>query len=305
VIGNISIKGEMAVKGVLMLTGLIVDPGFKKGGSSDGRLHFRLANLGKRPLLLEPGKTKIASIQFVLLTGPTSAGLVGRSFGDVWDRVDEFQEGLGFLDDLRSLGERLNALDTEVSRQGRAVNLVVAAVLFVVATTLLGVLVTGLLTLGASLDLVESAKRVVPRGAQNRIVFVAGLFALSAIVFAATSGWRFRRNPALLDSSGVAYARDEALRDLRLERRRRIAFAVILMAALGVGATAAVTEAGTAWWLVTLIGLGIVALTLWQLWSRIWRSIPRWRVDERVRNWEHESMERAAQAGDTSTGDSH
>jgi dCTP deaminase len=292
-IGNISIKGELAVKGVLMLTGLIVDPGFTKGGSGDGRLHFRLANLGKRPLLLEPGKTKIASIQFVLLTEPTDRK-PGISFDGVWDRVDEFQEGLGFLDDVRTLGERLTAVDTEVSRQGRAVNLVVVAVLFVVATTLLGVLVTGLLTLGASLDLVESARRVVPRGAQNRIVFVAGLFALAAIAFAVTSGWRVRRQPAVLDSSGVTYARDEALRDLRVERRQRIAFAATFLAVLGVGATAAVTEANMAWWLATLVALGIVALGLRQLWSRIWWPIPRWRVDERVRKWERESIERSA-----------
>lgn len=69
--GNISIKGELAGKGILLLTGLIVDPGYHKGGSGDGRLHFRLANLGKRPVVLEPGRTKIVSIQFLRLGGRT------------------------------------------------------------------------------------------------------------------------------------------------------------------------------------------------------------------------------------------
>jgi deoxycytidine triphosphate deaminase len=294
-VGNMSIKGELASRGVLSLTGLIVDPGYKTGGSGDGRLHFRLANLGKRPLLLEPGKTKIASIQFVRLTAPTTRP-PGRSFDDVWERVDEFQEGLGFLEDLRTLDERVTALDAEVSRQGRAVNLVVGAVLFVVATTLLGVLVTGLLTLGSSLDLVQSAKRVIPRSAENRILFLVGLFALAAIVFAAISGWGVRRGPVVLDSSGIAYARDEALRDLRMRRRRSLGIALTLLALLGVGAAALVSEAKVAWWLVTVVGLIVVAVVLMRLGNRIWWAIPAWRVDQRVRTWEHESIQRAAQA---------
>ncbi len=295
-VGNISIKGELAGKGVLSLTGLIVDPGYSLGGSGDGRLHFRLANLGKRPLLLEPGKTKIASIEFVRLTAPTSQD-PGKSFDDIWDRVDEFQEGLGFLEDLRTLDERVTSLDAEVGRQGRAINLVVGAVLFVVATTLLGVLVTGLLTLGASVDLVESAKRIMPRSTPNRILGVVGLFAVATVVFAATSGWRVRRRRTIPDASGLAYARGEALQGLRVERMRVCVFALISLAALGVAATALVTDGGVVWWLATLLGLFLVGLGTWQLWARAWRPIPPWEVDERIREWAHESAQRAAEPG--------
>lgn len=289
--GNMSIKGELAARGILLLTGLIVDPGYHLGGSGDGRLHFRLANLGKRPVVLEPGTTKIASIQFLRLDEPGERN-PGGSFGDVWERVDELHEGLGFLEDLRTLDARLTGLDAEVSRQGRSINLVVVAVMIVVVTTLLGIALTGLLTLGSSVDLVESANRVVPNSQSDRILGVAALFGLAAIVAAVASAFRVRREPAPPDPTGVAYARAEALRDLRVERARALAFAGTLLVLLAVGGTAVTLELDVPWWLSSGVVLGLVALGLWCGWRHLWRPLPRWRVDERVRKWEKEALGR-------------
>ncbi len=287
-IGNMSIKGELASKGILMLTGLIVDPNYHRGGSGDGRLHFRLANLGNKPVLLRPAETRVASIQFVRLAQPATTA-PGRSFEDVWDRVDEFREGLGFLEDLRTLNARVGSLDEEVQRQGRSVSLVVIAVGAVVVTTLLGVLVTGLLTLGSSVDLVHAAKQVVPRSGHNRVLAVIGLFALAALVAALLSPLRIPGERSSLDPKSPGFAREEAVRDLRARRRRNLAVVATLLAILAVAAAALVTEAGVSWWIATIVGLAVSAGGVLTGWGRIWKPISRTRVDQRVREWEIEA----------------
>jgi dCTP deaminase len=288
--GNISIKGALALQGVLLLTGLIVDPGYKGGGSGDGRLHFRLANLGKRAVLLEPGETKIASIQFLRMAD-VSARDPGHSFDYVWETVDELQDGLGFLEDLRTLAARMTNLDNEVSRQGRSISLVVTAVMAVVATTLLGIVVAGLLTLGSSVNLVRSANRVVANSTSGRIVEVLALFGLAAIVAALVSPFRRRREYPPVDPSGVAYARAEALRDLRAERIRCISLATILFALLVVGGIAATLDLGVPWWISSVVVMLALAVGLWRRWDFVWQPLPRKRVDDRVRNWEREALE--------------
>jgi dCTP deaminase len=288
IVGNMSIKGALANQGVLLLTGLIVDPGYHRGDSGDGRLHFRLANLGRRPVLLEPGRTRLASIQFVRLTEPSTVE-PGHGFDDVWERVDEFQEGLGFLEDLRTLGHRVSALETELQRQGHAVNLVVVAVLSVVATTLLGVVITGLLTLGDQAGLIAAAKRVTPNDTPGRILGIAALLALAAIVFALVSGFRVSGRRGSPDPVTAEYARREALRDLRMERARALSLGGMAIALLVVGAVALVTELGVPWWLVTLVALTALLVGLSRSWGRVWWSLPRSRVDQRVRKWERDA----------------
>jgi deoxycytidine triphosphate deaminase len=297
--GNMSIKGELAGRGVLLLTGLIVDPGYDRGGSGDGRLHFRLANLGKRPVLLEPGKTKIASIQVLRLDEPGERE-PGHSFDDVWKRVDELHEGLGFLEDLRTLDARVTGLEAEMARQGRSINLVVVAVMAVVVTTLLGTVIAGLLTLGSSVNMVESANRVVPDERPDRILGVVALFGLAAIVAAGASIFRVRREAAPSDPAGVDYARTEALRDLRAERARSAALAGTLVTLLAIGAAAVALELNVPWWFPAGVAVGLVAIGLWEGWDRLWWPLPRWRVDERVRDWEREALERGNQGGDSS-----
>jgi len=70
--GHIGVKFSLASKGVLILTGLFVDPGF--GWTDDMQqgesLHFLMANLGAESVTLVPGQTKIATVQFLRLDEP-------------------------------------------------------------------------------------------------------------------------------------------------------------------------------------------------------------------------------------------
>lgn len=83
--GHISIGFDYPIRSLLVLTGLVVDPGYgmqkkaKAGKGSDGgdmwepkgeRLHFIVQNIGQKPVSLKPGKDRVASIQFLEIDAP-------------------------------------------------------------------------------------------------------------------------------------------------------------------------------------------------------------------------------------------
>ena len=87
---NISMKFRLARQGLLLFTGLFVDPGFgrKPDNSLQAEpqaLHFMLANVGPEPIPLEPGKT-IAALQFFCVTGDVDK----RDPANTQDVIDEY-----------------------------------------------------------------------------------------------------------------------------------------------------------------------------------------------------------------------
>jgi deoxycytidine triphosphate deaminase len=76
--GNIAQKFSVTRNGILVLGGLLVDPGYGRELRRDGRwwirengqrLHFQLANVGKEKFRVVPEETSIAAIQFLRLEG--------------------------------------------------------------------------------------------------------------------------------------------------------------------------------------------------------------------------------------------
>jgi len=76
--GNIAQKFSVTRSGVLVLGGLLVDPGYGLELRGDGRwwtrergqrLHFQLANVGDEEFKIFPSKTSVAAIQFLTLDG--------------------------------------------------------------------------------------------------------------------------------------------------------------------------------------------------------------------------------------------
>lgn len=62
-VGNIAPRFRYALEGLTVMGGMLVDPDYS------GRLHFQLANLGKEPFVVVPGKTAVAAIQFLPVVG--------------------------------------------------------------------------------------------------------------------------------------------------------------------------------------------------------------------------------------------
>lgn len=76
--GNIAPKFRLALDGLLIMGGMLVDPGYGRLSKKDEkweecqegeRLHFQLANLGVEKLKIEPEVTRVAAIQFLPIEG--------------------------------------------------------------------------------------------------------------------------------------------------------------------------------------------------------------------------------------------
>lgn len=284
-VGNMSIKGNLSREGVLSLTGLIVDPGYDEGPSKDGRLHFRLANLGPRPVPLKPGETSIASIQFLPLAAPAKS--CPPKSVDLWANPQELKEGLGFIEELRDLGTKVEGIRHDFEDQRRSVEYVVVAGILVILVTLLGVMITGLLSLGADSELIDSAKNVIPDDGRGQWLFVLGIFGFAAVFAALVLGVARGRRPPAPAPHGHRRVEKEAVRDLEILRTRRLCVAAGCASVLTVGSLAVaidVIEVGV--YGAVGVGLAIITLCLYAIFRAVWEPITQRKVDRKLAAWQ-------------------
>lgn len=283
-VGNMSIKGELAQKGILSLTGLIVDPGYKEGSSGDGRLHFRLANLGTRPVVLRPGSTRIASIQFLRLSQPASP--VEMNFPDIWKSRDGIAHGLGFVDEIRKVQSRVSDLTMDFERQKRSVSYVVLAGILVIMATLLGVAVSGLLSLGSDSQIVDSAKNVIPDDSVGQTLAVTLILGLAMIASITVIALGYRVGERIADLDERVLARQEALREERVLRYRRVGIYWTIATALVAAAVAVPVALGAPAWISPASGLLFLLVAVALFPSHGWQPITPDDLSKRLLKWQ-------------------
>lgn len=286
-VGNMSIKGELARKGVLSLTGLIVDPGYEKGDSADGRLHFRLANLGASPIVLRPGETKIASIQFVRLVHAANA-LPESSLPDVWAHEENLVEGLGFIAELKKVQAETKMLSLGFEQQKRSVNLVVFGGILVILVTLLGVSLSGLLSLGADSDVVKSAKNVIPDESKGQVLAVTLILGLAAIAAGTVISLANRVGARVFELDERMLARQEALREEHLLRYRRAGLYTIGAIVLLAMSVAVPVALEFPFWVPALCAALVLLGALGLFPVLAWRAITPATMRKRIREWRSE-----------------
>jgi deoxycytidine triphosphate deaminase len=167
---NIGIKFGYARRGILILTGLLVDPGFgmRRDGDSwvakqDERLHFLVANVGPNEIVLTPGKEKIASIQFLYVLGNAlrteviSTADMDREF---FDANDVPKLGLSFFEDMTNLRDQFVEFRKRFETvESGSKQIVMFGVYLLTATILVAAFVT-LLSIVASDDLAGKLKTI-------------------------------------------------------------------------------------------------------------------------------------------------
>lgn len=166
--GQVSGRFEFMQQGLLILGGLIVDPGYGLG-HDDARLHFWVANIGRRNIRITPGESRIASIQFFPVLAAGDEAPEQEEERD-WGANDYFDDedahfGLGFFQIMtqlhdetssivkelaalsgeqdKQLGElrrRADALDVEMAGVSRGTSQIVLFGVFLLCTTFLGVI---------------------------------------------------------------------------------------------------------------------------------------------------------------------
>jgi len=283
-IGNMSVKADLARAGILALTGLIIDPGYG-ANRNDGRLHFPLANLGGKAVVLEPGKTRLASVQFLRLDAPATRVSPRSAFAGIWDRRGEHPSQLGFIKDLRDLEDTTHKLETRLEQQARATDYLIAGGVVLLAVTLLSLAVAAILSLGRDSKIISTADAVIPNDRAGQVLGGFALFGLAAIAFGLSSGLALRRSPPRAAIESPRYATAEAWRFLRAERRlKRFVFALgsLVVAFLAVEAT--VVGGAAVWWVVTASVLLIGGGT-WFLRGQLLSPISPGMIDDRARQW--------------------
>jgi deoxycytidine triphosphate deaminase len=196
VCGNIGAKFSLAAKGLLILTGLAVDPGYGREPALDGRwrpmgdqrLHFLVANVGPSPVALRPGQDTVAFLQLFEIPPIRDRQPVrSRGFETLQDQLFAgdagARGGLAYFRNVRDAQRAVERLDltvdqlrTDVEKVQNATNYVVVFGVFLVAITLLGVLANFLVQTLASLPSETTGWRSVAAYA------VAGVYSVAVVV---------------------------------------------------------------------------------------------------------------------------
>lgn len=152
VTANVSVKFSFASKGVLGLNGMIVDPGYGSGTKEGSRLHFILANVGERTIVIDLCNDRFASLQFFPVCADaeaTNSALATAKSPSIID--DLFSDpsltlGLSFFATQRGLRERISNLEKNMARDVRGLNNVVNFGHFLLGSAVVGVVISFLLS---------------------------------------------------------------------------------------------------------------------------------------------------------------
>lgn len=291
--GNISIKGALARQGVLLMTGLVVDPGYgpKEGIDGkqirDGRLHFYLVNLGREDVVIQPLRTKVATIQFIRIDGHAGE-LDDTSVDDLWKRQDiKLGSGLGFIENLTTLKETVADIKQRLDRQARATEIVIAAAIFVLATTVLGVSLSTILTLASDDKLAAAVNNAVPDDDNTKLFLAAVVFSVAWSIYSLALLFRGRAPAAPPPHASPDERRQEAVRWLRYRRDRRWSWAALLVVAILIACVEIgrrVDVGWAQWWMIALLP-AILLIAMFYLGEKLWEPITPKRVHDQERDW--------------------
>lgn len=149
--GNLALKSSYARKGLILLSGLLIDPGY--GLNKAARLRFYVANVGNKTIEIEPKKDGVVAVQFLEVAGDALPTRRPVDQTPPWTRGKH-----GFLQDLKSVSELKNQLD----RLHLAFEWVVLLAILVIAATIFGVTLESLLGVTDDPSLVEDVRAAMP-----------------------------------------------------------------------------------------------------------------------------------------------
>jgi deoxycytidine triphosphate deaminase len=216
---HIGIKFSYARRGLLVLTGLLVDPGYglelRDGHwqpKEDERLHFLVANVGPNTVALIPGRDKLASIQFFGVDPPSHKKDVpsGRDMeSEFFDPNETTRAGLYFFKDMAELRGRQEKLEDRLRTIEAGSSQIMFFGVYLLAASFAAVGVFGLLSLVASDKLADRAAvlmNVLPNSWPRALLIISGLLSLSWLLHV------FLRTIGRVFSSSTVYERAATLR---------------------------------------------------------------------------------------------
>jgi deoxycytidine triphosphate deaminase len=185
VAGNITIKNRLATRGLMLLSGGLIDPGYgvadKPHEERGCRLYLHVANIGKETIEIRPGSERVARVQFLRVAGrkldrkPINApGWKGQK-----------KPSLGFLSDLKHLKD-------SSERNRDLITVVITGGIFVLLMTMISVSLAVILSLSSDAKLVHAVKAAVPQSTSGKWLEGALALALSAFALLSTAALYLR-----------------------------------------------------------------------------------------------------------------
>jgi deoxycytidine triphosphate deaminase len=290
--GNISIKTELASKGLLLLSGLLIDPGygisaeqFEREKQHDGRLHFYIANLGTAPVALIPQDTHFATVQFLRVNGEIHEDRKAPAQRTAEEWAQRPAMSLGFISDLLELKEQHKKMRQESARTAEMTKNLIVLGYFLLAATILGLTLNNLLSIGADDDLVDKVATAVPDQWEGKALIAALAFAVAFTAYSVALAFRGKPEHPANGTSGASFYQQEARHELRLKRWSKLAlFAGWPFVAVATGIVWVVHEYdyGAEPWLAPTGIAFVLAMCVWLTTRFLWRPITDKAVRERA-----------------------
>lgn len=190
--GLVSVKFTYASKGILALSGMIVDPGYGLDVSDGRRLHFIIANVGQDVIPIVPGVDRVASLQLLPVhhsvsstSIPThepskSPSLIENLFAD-----SHLPLGLSFFQSQSNLRNELDEMRNRVDEHVRGLSQIVLFGHFLFGTAIIGAIFTTFLAWAGSdtfTSRVEKLVTLLPENGWQTLCFFVLLFISFGVV---------------------------------------------------------------------------------------------------------------------------
>jgi deoxycytidine triphosphate deaminase len=201
--GIIGPKFSLAARGLLVLTGIAIDPGYGLQRDSHGwipvpdqRLHFVLANVGSDTIALRPKEERLACIQFFLVEPlePSQrrpiASLGFLAHDEFFESKPPLEAGLVFFKNVRDISERVDAALAAATRTKEEVEVLASRVEKVEGgsnfVVVFGVYLVTVTVVGIAVSLILQAVERFPRHPSLALIIASaaggGVFLIGVVV---------------------------------------------------------------------------------------------------------------------------
>ncbi len=252
--GTVTLRNEYASRGLLLLSGVLIDPlyGTDANSPGDGRLHFFVANLGRESIDIRPNEDAVAAVQFFTVSGAPYNTKVPSA-------ATSPETTLGFVESLKKVERSYDALRSSVAQTRDLMRNLIILGYFVLATAVISASLATILGISSNQSLVNDVRDAAPHTASGKGMVAAIALSLAWIVTALALAFGPRRTRTDPVEQGAESERQAAALGIRTRRTLQMAAGLIFLGVVLSFAVWILAKAGLSAWPVWVALFGSVA----------------------------------------------